>query len=105
MAKLQWKTLKTVLKTDGNFLLIRLWVENHGKIKFVSENNIKFARMAGNVTTENNGGFIQFRAELSYKLKDESNGITYCQRNQDYFVYKNKWLCFTVAILWKNFSN
>ena len=29
--------------------------KSYGKLNFVSENNIKFARMAGNVTTENNG--------------------------------------------------
>ena len=63
--------------------------KSYGKLNFVSENNIKFARMAGNVTTENNGGFIQFRAQLSYKLKDESNGIKLTVRgnNQDYFVH------------------
>ena len=63
--------------------------KSYGKLNFVSENNIKFARMTGNVTTENNGGFIQFRAQLSYKLKDESNGIKLTVRgnNQDYFVH------------------
>ena len=71
--------------------------KSYGKLNFVSENNIKFARMAGNVTTENNGGFIQFRAELSYKLKDESNGIKLTVRgnNQDYFVHIRTCLLYT----------
>ena len=59
----------------------------------VSQGNAEFAagalRLKGQVSTKNNGGFIQFRAQLSYKLKDESNGIKLTVRgnNQDYFVH------------------
>ena len=52
--------------------------KSYGKLNFVSENNIKYSRMAGNVTTENNGGFIQFRAELSYKLNKLMKGSLLC---------------------------
>ena len=60
-----------------------------GKLDFLSEENISFARMTGDVTTENNGGFIQFRAQLGYKLMDSFEGIKLQVRgnNQDYFIH------------------
>ena len=60
-----------------------------GKLDFLSEENISFARMTGDVTTENNGGFIQFRAQLGYKLMDSFEGIILQVRgnNQDYFIH------------------
>ena len=60
-----------------------------GKLDFLSEENISFARMTGDVTTENNGGFIQFRAQLGYKLMDSFEGIRLQVRgnNQDYFIH------------------
>ena len=63
--------------------------KSDGKLNFESEKNINFARMTGDVTTENNGGFIQFRAQLAYKLKDEFSGIKLTVRgnNQDYYVH------------------
>ena len=37
------------------------------EIKFskLTEDNINFYRLEGNVSTENNGGFIQFRAKIN----------------------------------------
>lgn len=60
-----------------------------GKLDFLSEENISFARMTGDVTTENNGGFIQFRAQLGYRLMDSFEGIRLQVRgnNQDYFIH------------------
>ena len=41
---------------------------SEGQYQFLSQKNDKFYRLNGNVTTENNGGFIQFRSKL--KLSD-----------------------------------
>ena len=32
-----------------------------GKVDFLTENGMAYARLTGSVSTENNGGFIQFR--------------------------------------------
>ena len=48
-----------------------------GKLEVDSENGSKFYRMTGDVSTANNGGFIQFRADLT-KVSDTEkifNGI------------------------------
>ena len=41
---------------------------SEGQYQFLSQKNDKFYRLNGIVTTENNGGFIQFRSKL--KLSD-----------------------------------
>ena len=63
--------------------------KSNGKLDFVSENNIYFARMTGDVTTENNGGFIQFRAQLSNSLNDNFKGLRLKVRgnNQKYYIH------------------
>ena len=63
--------------------------KSDGKLNLYHEKNIKFEKKTGDVTTENNGAFIQFRAQLGYKLKDEFNVIKLTVRgnNQDYFVH------------------
>ena len=101
------ENFKNTPETDGNFLISGYGWKIIWKIKFVSENNIKFARMTGNVTTENNGGFIQFRAQLSYKLKMNQWNKTYCQRKQSrlFCSYKDKALFYHGNIMGKNFSN
>ena len=56
-----------------------------GELKFNSERGETYARMTGNVSTENNGGFIQFRAEVNIddshyeglKIKVRGNGEEY----------------------------
>ena len=48
---------------------------SHGKLEFVNENSIKFARMTGEVRLENNGGFIQFRRALSQPLRKNLTGL------------------------------
>ena len=37
-----------------------------GKLTFEKEGEVNFGRLTGEVTTENNGGFIQFRANVSF---------------------------------------
>ena len=49
--------------------------ESYGKVEFINENNISLARMTGNVSLENNGGFIQFRKKLEKKIDNKSKGI------------------------------
>ena len=43
-----------------------------GKLQFEEEDDIKFGRLTGTVSTKNNGGFIQFRASLSLNKQDNS---------------------------------
>ena len=50
--------------------------KSYGKLNFVSENNIKFARMTGNVTTENNGGFVRL-ATRPDGLSENIKGIRF----------------------------
>ena len=59
---------------------------SHGNVKFFSSSSQSFARMTGNVSTKNNGGFIQFRRMLTsyfkknkqgFKLKVRGNGNEY----------------------------
>ena len=49
--------------------------ESYGKVEFINEKNISLARMTGNVSLENNGGFIQFRKKLEKKIDNKSKGI------------------------------
>ena len=37
-------------------------------------------RMIGNVSTKNNGGFIQIRARLSPKINSKDYNISHCQK-------------------------
>ena len=46
-----------------------------GKLEFISSGETNYARLSGNVTTENNGGFIQFRAFLQNTLNSKIEGI------------------------------
>ena len=41
-----------------------------GKLQFEEDDNIKFGRLTGIVSTDNNGGFIQFRSSLSFEEAD-----------------------------------
>jgi len=41
-----------------------------GKLQFEEDDNIKFGRLTGIVSTDNNGGFIQFRSSLSFDKAD-----------------------------------
>jgi len=47
-----------------------------GTLTFEKEGEVNFARLTGDVTTENNGGFIQFRANVSFdKIVDQGRMI------------------------------
>jgi hypothetical protein len=60
-----------------------------GKIEFIQEDGDAYARMTGNVSTANNGGFIQFRMKLSKPLPEETLGLRLVVRGnaQRYFVH------------------
>lgn len=60
-----------------------------GDVSFVREGGDVFARMTGAVSTENNGGFIQIRTELSSPPPDGTTGIRLVVRGNDqpYFVH------------------
>ena len=60
-----------------------------GRVDFISEGVDSYARMTGNVSLENNGGFIQIRREVENYFKEPSEGIELNIRgnNQQYFVH------------------
>lgn len=60
-----------------------------GQVSFLSESGIQFAQMTGSVSTENNGGFIQMRTDLSSAPPGEIAGVRLIVRgnNQQYFVH------------------
>ena len=60
-----------------------------GGIEFIELNGDAYARMRGNVSTENKGGFIQFRMKLPKTLPAEALGLRLVVRgnNQSYFVH------------------
>ena len=60
-----------------------------GKLEFISSGETNYARLSGNVTTENNGGFIQFRAFLQNTLNSKIEGIKLEVRgnNQKYYLH------------------
>lgn len=60
-----------------------------GQVSFAKENGSGYARLTGNVSTENRGGFIQFRTELTEKPSNDAKGVRLITRgnNQMYFVH------------------
>ena len=60
-----------------------------GRVDFISEGVDSYARMTGNVSLENNGGFIQIRREVENYFKEPSEGIELNIRgnNQQYYVH------------------
>lgn len=63
--------------------------QSSGKLEFWKDDEKSFARMIGDVTTKNNGGFIQFRAKLGDPLNPSTKGIKINVRgnNQKYFIH------------------
>lgn len=59
-----------------------------GKLEFLSENNQKYLRLSGKVSTENNGGFIQFRSGFNFD-NNEYKGIRLKIRGNpsEYFIH------------------
>ncbi|HUS95239.1 MAG TPA: CIA30 family protein [Hyphomicrobiaceae bacterium] len=60
-----------------------------GQVEFVREDGDTYAHMTGSVSTENNGGFIQFRMELSTLPPKGTVGLRLVARGNDqrYFVH------------------
>ena len=60
-----------------------------GKVEFINIDNNLNARMTGNVSTKNKGGFIQFRRRLEKFNLDGSKFIEIIARgnNQNYFIH------------------
>lgn len=50
---------------------------SRGKLSFESSDDVDYARLTGDVSTANNGGFIQFRAGISFaRLADGGAGLS-----------------------------
>lgn len=62
---------------------------SQGKLHIVTDEVESYAHLSGQVSTENNGGFIQFRANLSDIDKSNIKGIYLKVRgnNQKYYVH------------------
>jgi hypothetical protein len=62
---------------------------SNGNITFMNENGANFARMTGNVSLENNGGFIQFRRKVTSHFDKSKQGLELKLRGnkQQYFVH------------------
>ena len=60
-----------------------------GNLTFMNENGANFARMTGNVSLENNGGFIQFRRKVTSHFDKSKQGLELKLRGnkQQYFVH------------------
>ncbi len=60
-----------------------------GKVEFLSEKGVSFARMSGAVSTANNGGFIQFRTDLAGRVPEGATGVWLVARGngERYFVH------------------
>jgi hypothetical protein len=60
-----------------------------GQVRFIKENGSAHARMTGQVSIENRGGFIQLRKTLSEKPSDNAKGVRLVVRGngQRYFVH------------------
>jgi hypothetical protein len=60
-----------------------------GQLSFSVDDNANFARMVGKVSTENNGGFIQFRRSVINGLPAKTKGLRLSLRGngQKYFVH------------------
>ena len=60
-----------------------------GRVDFISEGVDSYARMTGNISLENNGGFIQIWREVENYFEEPSEGIELNIRgnNQQYFVH------------------
>jgi hypothetical protein len=60
-----------------------------GKVAFIREDGDVYARMTGNVSTDNNGGFIQFRMKMSEPLPEVALGLRLVVRGnvQRYFIH------------------
>ncbi|HSO48750.1 MAG TPA: CIA30 family protein [Rhizobiaceae bacterium] len=60
-----------------------------GKVEFVNEKGVTFARMSGAVSTANNGGFIQFRTDLAGRAPEGAQGVRLVARGngERYFVH------------------
>lgn len=60
-----------------------------GQVSFAIKNGSGYAHLTGNVSTENRGGFIQIRTELTEKPSNDAKGVRLITRGNDqmYFVH------------------
>jgi hypothetical protein len=60
-----------------------------GQVQFRSDGDVAFARLTGSVSTENNGGFIQFRRKLTDRPDASVSGVRLLVRGngEQYFVH------------------
>lgn len=62
---------------------------SQGQVIFAHENDLTYARMSGQVSTQNDGGFIQIRMDLPETSLKDASGVRLVVRGNDqrYFVH------------------
>lgn len=62
---------------------------SNGNVAFKTEGSRSFAHMTGNVSTKNNGGFIQIRRQLAKPPSNDTEGVRLVVRGngQPYFLH------------------
>ena len=62
---------------------------SNGSLEFKQEDETYFYRMTGELSLENNGGFIQFRMKMFNPLPEEARGLRVVVRGNDqrYFIH------------------
>ena len=62
---------------------------SNGQLEFITHSDGSYAHMTGQVSLENNGGFIQFRHDLKTTAQPDQTGIRIKVRgnNQTYYVH------------------
>ena len=62
---------------------------SQGQLSFASEGDTSYARLTGTVSTDNNGGFIQFRAGIAEGLPDWTQALRLRVKGnrESYFVF------------------
>ena len=74
--------------------------KSSGNVTFTNNTNNNFARLVGNVTTQNNGGFIQIRRKVSgLDNSTEFINLQVKGNNQIYHVFEDDWNNTPMAIL------
>ena len=62
---------------------------SEGNVLFLKERNTFYAKMTGNVSLENNGGFIQFRRKIQNKISNDFQGLNIKVRGNklEYYIH------------------
>ena len=73
-----------------------------GKLDLIKDENEKFLRLSGDVSTKNNGGFIQFRSNFQSDNREyEGIRIKVKGHPSEYFIHVRTHFTSTLAVLFR----